>query len=92
MSLGVVDSLRSSGICVPDEVSIVGFDDPEWTTIVEPPLTVVAQPVYELGRTAAARLLEYIHGRPDGPRTTILPTSFVIRGSTAPIQGRGQAK
>jgi len=84
MSLGAFEGVQRAGRLVPDEVSIVGFDDLEWTTIVRPPLTVVAQPVYELGVTAAHRLLARIAGD-ESPATLItLATTFIVRGSTGP--------
>jgi LacI family transcriptional regulator len=84
MSLGAVEGTQRAGRHVPDEVSIVGFDDLEWTTIIQPPLTVVAQPVYELGATAATRLLERLNGDESPPRVYTLGTTFVARASTGP--------
>lgn len=84
MSLGVVEGVQQMRRRVPDEVSIVGFDDLEWTTIMVPPLTVVAQPVYELGATAATRLLERIAGNTEPPRVFTIPTTFILRESTGP--------
>jgi LacI family transcriptional regulator len=83
MSLGAVTGTQHVGLLVPDQVSIVGFDDLEWTTIIRPALTVVAQPVYELGATAATRLIERIHGDQAPARTFTLATTFMLRGSTA---------
>ncbi|MEO5966564.1 MAG: LacI family DNA-binding transcriptional regulator [Candidatus Limnocylindrales bacterium] len=85
MSLGAVEGIQRSGRRVPEEISIVGFDDLEWTTIVRPPLTVVVQPVYELGAAAATRLFERIGGSEAPPDVLTLATTFVIRGSTGPI-------
>jgi len=84
MSLGAFDGMQRAGRSVPAQVSLVGFDDLEWTTIVRPPLTVVAQPVYELGAAAATRLLERLAGDESPPRTITLATSFIVRGSTGP--------
>jgi LacI family transcriptional regulator len=84
MSLGAVDGIQRAGLRVPDEVSIVGFDDLEWTTIIRPALTVVAQPVYELGATAATRLLERIAGDDSPAQQFVLATTFIARDSTGP--------
>ena len=89
MTLGAFDGAMRSGRRIPGEVSIVGFDDLDWTTIVRPPLTVVAQPVYELGTTAASRLLARIAGDETPPRLYTLATSLVVRGSTAPPPNGG---
>lgn len=84
MSLGAFEGTQRAGRRVPDDVSIVGFDDLEWTTIVRPKLTVVAQPVHELGATAARRLLARIAGELTPPQLSILETALIIRDSTGP--------
>jgi LacI family transcriptional regulator len=88
MSLGAVEGAQRAGRAVPDELSIVGFDDLEWTTIIRPPLTVMAQPVYELGAAAATRLLERLAGDDSPARVITLATSFIVRGSTGPAPFR----
>lgn len=85
MSIGAFEGAQRVGRAVPAEVSLVGFDDLEWTTIVRPPLTVVAQPVYELGAAAAERLLERLAGDDGPPRTVTLATNFIVRASTGPV-------
>ena len=84
MTLGAIDALLDAGLRVPDDISIIAFDDSPWTTIVQPPLTVVAQPVYELGATATRRLLARLDGDDGPPRIVVLETSLVVRGSTGP--------
>jgi LacI family transcriptional regulator len=84
MSLGAVAGTQQVGLRVPEDVSLVGFDDLEWTTIITPPLTVVAQPVYELGATAATRLIARIQGDAADARTFTLATTFMLRASTGP--------
>jgi LacI family transcriptional regulator len=75
--------LRERGLRLPDDVSLVGFDDVQWTSMVEPGITVVAQPTDELGRRAAALLLRRIED-PDGePGYDCLEPTLVVRGSTA---------
>ena len=90
MSLGAFEGTQRAGRRVPDDVSIVGFDDLEWTTIVRPPLTVVAQPVYELGVTAAQRLLARIAGDESPPALITLATTFIVRQSTGPAPARAE--
>ncbi len=95
MSLGAFEGTQRAGRRVPEEVSIVGFDDLEWTTIVRPPLTVVAQPVYELGATAARRLIARMAGEDGPPAVYTLETTFIVRGSTGRVLaavGRGAAR
>ena len=80
-TLGIIDAVYSRELLVPDQVSIFGFDDTEWTTVVRPPLSVIAQPAYDLGARAAQALLRRIQA-PDGPRQThVLPTTWIERGS-----------
>lgn len=82
MTMGAIDAILDAGLQVPADISIVAFDDSPWTTLVQPPLTVVAQPVYELGATATRRLLARLAGDDGPPQTVILDTSFILRGST----------
>jgi LacI family transcriptional regulator len=84
MALGVLDAAFAVGLCVPDDMSILVFDDPEWATVTRPPLTVVAQPVHELGAAATTRLLSRIRGGDEPREVLVLNTTFICRGSTAP--------
>lgn len=85
MTLGALDAILAAGFNIPDEVSVIAFDDAAWTTLLRPPLTVVSQPLYELGATAARRLLaRIVGGEEHQPGIEILSTSFLLRGSTAP--------
>ena len=76
------------GIRVPEDVSIIGFDDIKYATIVSPPLTTVRQPLAEIGRTGVNLLIRLIEGeRPQAVRIE-LPVRLVVRGSTAPPRER----
>lgn len=76
------NALRRRGLRLPDEISLVGFDDVPWMTMVEPGITVVAQPTVELGRRAAQLLLARAED-PARPATVeILEPRLVVRGST----------
>jgi LacI family transcriptional regulator len=81
MSVGTLLALRDLGLSIPRDVALVGFDDFEWTTLIEPPLTVVRQPVHEIGRQAAGRLLARMKGDRSAPHRIRLRTEFVDRGS-----------
>ncbi|MEV4364729.1 LacI family DNA-binding transcriptional regulator [Nonomuraea sp. NPDC003707] len=69
----------------PEDISLMGFDDHEWSTLVRPQLSVVAQPAYDLGAAAGTVLLGRLAG--PGPRSapseTILQSSLIVRGSVA---------
>jgi LacI family transcriptional regulator len=87
MTLGAIDAIHDAGLRVPADISLIAFDDLPWTELIWPPLTVVAQPVRDLGATATQRLLGRIAGNMGPPETVILPTSFLVRGSTGPVPG-----
>jgi LacI family transcriptional regulator len=75
--------IRARGLALPGDISLVGFDDVQWTGMVSPGITVVAQPTIELGRRAAALLLRRM-GVPAAPATAeLLQPRLVVRGSTA---------
>ncbi|MBP1705107.1 MAG: putative LacI-family transcriptional regulator [Chloroflexi bacterium] len=82
MTLGALEAILEAGLDIPGDISLVGFDDSPWTTVVRPPLTVIAQPVYELGAMAARRLLARVAGDDSPPGPVFLDTSFILRGST----------
>jgi LacI family transcriptional regulator len=81
MAIGVMRELQRSGIRVPEDVAVTGFDNVFPGRLVEPPLTTVGQPVRDLGVRAAARLLERIEGATEPPRAETLPTELVLRRS-----------
>jgi LacI family transcriptional regulator len=74
---------RRHGLRMPDDVSLVGFDDLDWTSLVDPPVTVVAQSPTEMGRIAARILFDRIKGGEAPPDCVVLPTQLLVRGSTA---------
>jgi LacI family transcriptional regulator len=76
--------LRRRGLKLPDDVSLVGFDDVPWMEMVDPAITVVAQPTVELGRSAARLLLHRIEDPGSPPRREVLQPTLVVRGSTSP--------
>ena len=83
MSLGVVRALCEAGRRVPEDVSVVGFDDIPEAAYFLPPLTTVRQDFNEMGRKCLARLLSLIDGAPAEPAAMIVP-QLVVRSSTAP--------
>jgi DNA-binding LacI/PurR family transcriptional regulator len=87
LAIGALQGAAEAGVAVPEELSVVGFDDSPVAGHSSPPLTTVAQPHEEKGRLAAQLLKEQIDGGAaarDGARSEILPTELVVRGSTAP--------
>lgn len=60
MTMAVIKAAKKLKLVIPDDIAIIGFDDWEWAPLVEPPVTVVAQPTYAMGEKAAATLLQRI--------------------------------
>ncbi|MFG2729225.1 LacI family DNA-binding transcriptional regulator [Streptomyces canus] len=86
MALGAIAALEDAGLRVPDDVSVAGFDDIMIASRVHPRLTTVHQPAYDVGRTAGAQLLSYVHRDEVPPASRhILPVRLKVRASTAPV-------
>jgi DNA-binding LacI/PurR family transcriptional regulator len=79
-AIGVLSALRDMGKRVPEEVSVVGFDDQRSSPYLTPSLTTVHAPTEEVGRVAAKQMINLIRGRQADP-LTLLPTEIVIRNS-----------
>jgi len=81
MAMGVMDAVRNRGMRVPDDISIVGFDDIPQASMIRPALTTVNQPLEKMGRFATQMLLDLLH-HPDKEAERIeLPTQLVVRDS-----------
>lgn len=88
MALGVYEGARRKGVRVPDDVSVVGFDDLPQARWSSPPLTTVHQPLAEMGMMAARTVLRMVDGEAiESPRVE-LSTRLVVRDSTAPAPPR----
>jgi LacI family transcriptional regulator len=81
MTHGALLAARELGLRIPHDVALVGFDDLDWTTLVEPPLTVVSQPVAKLGQVAGELLLARMAGEAGEPKRIRLATELIVRGS-----------
>jgi DNA-binding LacI/PurR family transcriptional regulator len=79
-AIGVLDALKQSGLTVPGDVSIAGFDNSIFANLLTPPLTTVSAPIEEVGREAVRQLIHLIRGEEAEPRI-ILPTEMIIRQS-----------
>ncbi|WP_432139027.1 MULTISPECIES: LacI family DNA-binding transcriptional regulator [unclassified Streptomyces] len=88
MALGAIEALRRRGLRVPEDMSVVGFDDLPEVRWSAPPLTTVRQPLADMGKLAARTVLRLARGeQPDSPRVE-LATELVVRSSTAPPNPR----
>lgn len=86
MALGLLRALHEKGRAVPGDVSVVGFDDMEEAAYFWPPLTTVRQSFETVGHDAVAALLAEIADERKGASAVTVPTSLIIRSSTAPPQ------
>jgi DNA-binding LacI/PurR family transcriptional regulator len=81
---GIMRACRESGLSVPEDVAVVGFDDEPASQHLQPPLASVAQPIRDLGYQAAEMLLQLLDGSPLDVPTRVLPTVLVERESLSP--------
>jgi LacI family transcriptional regulator len=86
MTLGALPAIYERNLDVPQDIAVVGFDDMPWAASLRPPLTAVAQPAEELGRTAAQLLLERLRDPHRLMRRVVLPTRLVVRASCGASQ------
>lgn len=82
MTLGLMHALAECGLRCPEDMAVVGFDDFPWAASFQPRLTVVAQPGYALGQTAASLLFDRMRkGFGGPPERRVLPTTILVRDS-----------
>lgn len=90
MVIGAIEEIRSRGIGLGTDIGLVGFDDTPWAPFVEPPLTVVDQPAYNIGAEATRLLLQRVNRAPgnatkptsDVARMVLLRTTLIVRESS----------
>lgn len=83
LTLGALKTIHENGLTIPDDISIIGFDDMYWSMSLNPPLTAVRQSGYEIGRRAAELLLAKIRHPGQAPTSLVLDTELVLRKSVA---------
>lgn len=81
MTLGLFTAVKQRGLRMPQQIALIGFDDANWASVVVPPVTVVDQPTYELGRTSVQILLDNLSDGAQAPQHRVLHTRLLIRGS-----------
>lgn len=89
MAIGAMLAAQELGLRVPEDVSVVGYDDIPQASITSPRLTTVAVPKYEMGRAAAELLLARIGGHAGPPESVVLPHHLIVRESTGPAPASG---
>jgi DNA-binding LacI/PurR family transcriptional regulator len=83
LAIGAIKAIYERGLRIPDDMALASFDEMDWTSLVQPALTVIAQPTYQLGRTAAGLLLGRIQDSARPTQTIVLKPRLVVRGSCA---------
>lgn len=81
MAIGAIRALKEAGLKVPDDISIFGFDNIEASSIIEPPLTTVSQPIYEMGKKSVEVLVKLINKEEVKEKKIMLKTKLIERHS-----------
>jgi DNA-binding LacI/PurR family transcriptional regulator len=83
LALGAIRSVRRRGLAVPDDISVIGFDDSAFMNCTDPPLTTVRQPIEAIGKAAVALLASAMEGAKVAAEELFYEPELVVRGSTA---------
>ncbi|MEN0084768.1 MAG: LacI family DNA-binding transcriptional regulator [Leifsonia sp.] len=83
IAMTVFQTVRTLGLRIPEDVSLIAFDNADWTSITTPPLTVVEQPIYELGAAAARLALQRIRGERVDDESIVFDAALIRRASVA---------
>lgn len=86
IALGAMKAMAEYGVRIPEEVSVIGFDDLPFSAISSPPLTTLRVPKQEIGRIATRRLIQMIKERQEAGVKIEVSTQFVERGSVKTIK------
>jgi DNA-binding LacI/PurR family transcriptional regulator len=86
LALGAVRGARRLGLSVPEDVSVVGFDDSQFMNCTDPPLTTVRQPIVAMGNAAVALLVTQVSGSEVPTEEMLFEPELVVRGSTGPMR------
>lgn len=82
-AIGAIRAIKDYGLRVPEDISVIGFDNLEMSSLLDPPLTTVAQPLYEMGKIAANKLIRLINSSQNTkPAIDVIGTELIIRKST----------
>jgi DNA-binding LacI/PurR family transcriptional regulator len=89
MALGAIEAINERKLKIPDDISIVGFDDIQWARVISPSITVIRQPAYEMGRRIAELFFQKVKDPEREPVQIILQPKLIVRQSTAPVKVAG---
>lgn len=89
MAFGVMEAIREQGLQIPNDISVIGFDDIPQASTTHPKLTTVRQPLEQMGRVGVQLLLEHLEDSERLPRSVTLATHLVVRDSCQPVNDVG---
>ena len=82
LGAGALQAIRERDLTVPDNIALVTFDETTWAALVQPPITLIAQPTYEIGKSATELLLQRVADPTRPTRQVILKGQLLVRGSS----------
>jgi len=90
VGLTIFEVVRDLGKSIPQDLSLITFHNADWTRVTSPPVTVIDQPVYQLGSTAASLMNSRLLGNQEPPSRIVLPSTLLERGSAGQLSIRHQ--
>jgi LacI family transcriptional regulator len=82
-AIGAIRAIKDHQLKVPNDISVIGFDNLDFSSLIDPPLSTVSQPFYDIGARAVNKLIQLIEGETKiGNSLEIMPTELIIRKST----------
>lgn len=90
VALEIFRHIRYMGLHIPKDISLITFHNADWTSVTSPPITVIDQPVYALGKMVAELLIRRLKGEKRPPERVVLQTSIIERGSVGPPPPSGR--
>jgi LacI family repressor for deo operon, udp, cdd, tsx, nupC, and nupG len=84
MAIGAMSALQENGFKIPDDISVIGFDDIRYASLMSPALTTIHQPLEDIGKACMKSLLQQLNGQPAESNYTELPFTLIVRQSTGP--------
>ncbi|GEA07489.1 DNA-binding transcriptional regulator CytR [Alteromonas sp. KUL42] len=87
-AIGAMQAFKQANLRIPDDISVAGFDDIAFSAFVDPPLTTIAQPAEEFGRTSVTLLVDLLNGKIRKAPKVIMPFELIVRESTGTISTR----
>lgn len=85
MAMGAIKAAKDSGMIVPNDLAIIGFDNIKMSSVIEPKLTTIDQPKYEIGKKAMELLIKQISGETTYKKQIVLKDKLIVRESTQPM-------